>query len=97
MAFYPRVPRRGESCAAPCGVKEKLLVSLRAGQAAGFYSQDGKARGLSCFADALDGFLLQFRVSNNAALADLAAFEFELGFDQEKQLGILRGGGSQCR
>ena len=64
--------------ACPCCVKEKFLVSLRAGHTAGadaLHLQPGGGRRL---ANAFDGALVQRRFAHDPAAADVSAIEFKL-------------------
>ncbi len=67
-------------------MKEILLISFRAGEAAGRELQAGEAERFGGAAHAGDGFFMQLGVAHDAAFADVSAFQFELRLNEDDKV-----------
>lgn len=70
---------------------EKLEVAFGAWEAAGAVGNDGQSTGFCGGTDAIDCTAMEGGVADDAATTDGGAFQFELGFNQEKEQGARSG------
>jgi hypothetical protein len=78
----------------PAGMQEKLLISLGAGQVAGFDAKNLEGKRCGGGLNRGDGALMKVRIRDDAAGADVFAAEFKLGFDEDEKIGAGGGAGN---
>jgi hypothetical protein len=74
-------------------VKKILLIAFQAGETAGSGGENREAKGFGGTADTGHGFFVELRVADDSTFADVGAFEFELRFDEDEQVGAGFGAG----
>jgi len=78
------------------GVEKKFQIAFGAGEVAGLNAEQVEICGVGGGLHAFDGFLVQGFVFDDSAFADFAALQFELGFDEDQEIGVRCGYRRDC-
>lgn len=79
------------------GVKKELGVSFCSGKPARAIAEHGEAHGFGGGTDSIDCTSVEGGIAHDAATAHGGAFQLELGFDKQKELGAQSGEGHESR
>jgi len=95
LRWNTREPGSRSKTSGLVGVEEEFLVAFGSGEVAWLDVLGEEAEGFGGRLDGGDGSLVQGRVGDDAARADIFAAEFKLGFDEDEEVGA-GGGAADC-